>query len=148
MAETTGLLNRRTSQAYHEFESRPLRAMQSARQTPHASAAFAVSGDPLRACSHKGSPECGKFGPSARLPLLIAPGHPEMCEAPGRANLVLLRPNPTFTIPPEVAYTPFCRRLCGKARRKCLAFPADIPLRPVCGLKAGKVIFKLGIYRR
>ena len=25
MAETTGLLNRRTPQAYHEFESRPLR---------------------------------------------------------------------------------------------------------------------------
>ena len=27
MAETTGLLNRRTSQAYHEFESRPLRTL-------------------------------------------------------------------------------------------------------------------------
>ena len=79
--------------------------------------------------------------------MLIAPGHTEMCEALGRANLVLLRPNPTFTIPPNVAYTPFCRRLCGKASRKCLAFPADMPLRPVCGLKAGKVIFELGIYR-
>ena len=121
--------------------------MQSARQTPHESAAFDVSGDPLRACSHKGSPECGKFGPSVRLPSLIAPGHTEMCEALGRANLVLLRPNPTFTIPPNVAYTPFCRRLCGKASLKCLAFPADMPLRPVGDRKAGKVIFKLGIYR-
>ena len=66
MAETTGLLNRRTSQAYHEFESRPLRAMQSARQTPHESAAFRVSGSfgklafqSSRAC------EKGPLGPSA-----------------------------------------------------------------------------------
>ena len=83
------------------------------------------------------------FGPSA---LLIAPGQIEMCEAPGRANLVLLRPNPTFTIPPEVAYTPFCRRLCGKASRKCLAFPADMLLHPVDGNKTGKVILELDVY--
>ena len=48
MAETTGLLNRRTSQAYHEFESRPLRAMQSRRTAPHESAAFVVCAQGLR----------------------------------------------------------------------------------------------------
>ena len=79
--------------------------------------------------------------------MLIAPGHTEMCEALGRANLVLPCPNPTFTIPPEVSYTPLRHSWSGKASRKCLAFPADMPLRPVGDRKAGKVIFKLGIYR-
>ena len=45
-------------------------------------------GDPLRACSHKGSHECGKSGPWARLPLLIAHGHTEMCKgAPATAQI-------------------------------------------------------------
>ena len=61
--------------------------------------------------------------------------------------LVLSAPNLTFTVPPELAYTSFCRRCGGKARRKCLAFPADMPLRPVDGRMAGKVIFELEIYR-
>ena len=124
MAETTGLLNRRTSQAYHEFESRPLRAMQSARQTPHASAAFAVSGDPLRACSHKGSPECGKFGPSARLPSLIAPGHTEMCEAPGRANLVLLRPQPNIHHPTRSGLHPILPQVVWEGQAKMPRLPS------------------------
>ena len=76
--------------------------------------------------------------------MLIAPGHTEMCEALGRANLGLPCPNPTFTIPPEVSYTPLRRSWSGKARRKCLAFPADMPLRPVGDRKAGKVIVELG----
>ena len=101
----------------------------------------------MRACSLTGWQPNKKRLFKPRLQTLIAPGHTEMCEALDRANLVLPCPNPTFTIPPEVAYTPFCRSWSGKASRKRLAFPADMPLRPVCGLKAGKVIFELGIYR-
>ena len=57
-----------------------------------------------------------------RLQTLIAPGHSEMCEAPGRANLGQLRPIPTF------------------------AFPADMLLHPVDGNKTGKVILELDVY--
>lgn len=60
--------------------------------------------------------------------------------------LVLSATIPKFTIPPEVAYTSFCRRCGGKARRKCLAFPADMLLHPVDGNKTGKVILELDVY--
>ena len=65
MAETTGLLNRRTSQAYHEFESRPLREMQSRRTAPHESAAFVVCAQGLRKVCFPGPLDTNTFRPLA-----------------------------------------------------------------------------------
>ena len=89
MAETTGLLNRRTSQAYHEFESRPLRAMQWDAGAALKSAAFPYRDGPDESSLSSVPAPIWKKGPPGPPALPLLPDSTRSARPPrGRANLV------------------------------------------------------------
>lgn len=56
--------------------------------------------------------------------MLIAPGHPEMCEAPGRANLVLLRPQPNIHHPTRSGLHPILPQVVWEGQPKMPRLPS------------------------
>lgn len=87
---------------------------------------------PVRARSLTGWQPDKKRLIKPRLQKLIAPGHPEMCGAPGRANLGPLRPQPDIHRPTRSSVHFILPQVRGEGQAKMPRLPsryASMPLR-------------------